>query len=82
MTAPFIASRALSAFVLLENVTKPKPCMQRSRQTDREIDINMQRAVNSTACNIQQVIKQHAPTASAAAVVGTTKNTTLTMSSV
>jgi len=81
MTAPFIASRALSAFVLLENVTKPKPCMQRSRQTDREIDINMQRAVNSTACNIQQVIKQHAPSASAAAV-GTTKNTTLTMSSV
>jgi len=81
MTAPFIASRALSAFVLLENVTKPKPCMQRSRQTDREIDINMQRAVNSTACNIQQVIKQHAPSAPAAAV-GTTKNTTLTMSSV
>jgi len=30
-TAPFIASRAASAFMLLANVTKPKPCMQRSR---------------------------------------------------
>ena len=61
-TAPFIASRADSAFTLLANVTKPKPCMHWSRQTwqtDRQTHVHA--ACTATSCNIEQsVIKQHA----------------------